>query len=41
MDGGGSSDYKEFIKRFTEKRKMYHLRAAKKESTMLSLNQKR
>jgi hypothetical protein len=34
-------DYKDFIKKFTEKRKMYHLRAAKKESTLLSLNQKR
>lgn len=38
---GIDSDYKEFIKRFTEKRKTYHLRAAKKESTLLSLNHKR
>eukprot|EP00026_Physarum_polycephalum_P010180 Phypoly_transcript_10332.p1 GENE.Phypoly_transcript_10332~~Phypoly_transcript_10332.p1 ORF type:complete len:196 (+),score=35.09 Phypoly_transcript_10332:696-1283(+) len=42
LDGTGvDSDYKEFIKKFTEKRKLYHLRAAKKESTLLSLNQKR
>lgn len=34
-------DYKDFIKKFTEKRKLYHLRAAKKESTLMSLNMKR
>jgi len=41
LDGSSGDDHKEFIKKFTEKRKLYHLRAAKKESTLMSLNQKR
>jgi len=42
LDGSATGmDYKEFIKKFTEKRKLYHLRAAKKESTIMSLNMKR
>lgn len=41
LDSSASDDHKEFIKKFTEKRKLYHLRAAKKESTLMSLNQKR
>jgi len=42
LDGSSvDGDYKEFIKKFTEKRKTFHLRAAKKESTLMSLNQKR
>jgi ESCRT-I complex subunit VPS37 len=31
----GEMDYKDFIKEFMEKRKLYHLRAAKKESLMM------
>lgn len=39
--GSSTEEHKEFIKKFTEKRRLYHLRAAKKESTLMSLNQKR
>jgi len=35
---GASMDHKEFIKKFMEKRRVYHLRAAKKESLTMTLN---
>jgi hypothetical protein len=31
----GELDYKDFIKEFMDKRKLFHLRAAKKESLMM------
>lgn len=36
--GSSGEEYKEFIKRFSEKRRIYHMRAAKKESMLMSLN---
>jgi len=35
---GDQMDHKEFVKKFIEQRKIYHLRAAKRESLSMALN---